>query len=176
MTEDGISDAGDRLSLRDVAAFVAGTAVAAVHVRGVTEGGPLGPGWPLVWAAFAGLAVTAAGPFVYAGRRWSGGPMTCAGVGERLWGILGLPWLAAAVFQNGPVARNAAADGRLAAVVCAGVGLTSLIALVVTMATWVLVSPERASETFRRPWTNRVGLVLAIAWPVQCGLGLMVIG
>ena len=29
--------------------------------------------------------------------------------------------------------------------------------------------------TSSAPWTNRVGLILAIAWPIQCGLGMVVL-
>ena len=42
--------------------------------------------------------------------------------------------------------------------------------------TWVTVSPEVAARTAAPTWTNRVGLVLAIAWPVQCGVGMAVLG
>jgi len=57
-----------------------------------------------------------------------------------------------------------------------GLGVASLTVLSVVWGTWVTVTPEQASETFSPPWTNRVGLVLSIAWPVQCGVGMVVIG
>jgi len=31
-----------------------------------------------------------------------------------------------------------------------------------------------AARTASAPWTNRVGLVLAVGWPIQCGVGLVV--
>jgi hypothetical protein len=50
-----------------------------------------------------------------------------------------------------------------------------LIALAVVWLTWVMVPPEQASRTASTPWTNRVGLILSIAWPIQCGLGMVVV-
>jgi len=41
--------------------------------------------------------------------------------------------------------------------------------------TWVIVPPEQAARVEASPWTNRVGLILAIAWPIQCGLGMVVL-
>jgi hypothetical protein len=45
----------------------------------------------------------------------------------------------------------------------------------VVWSTWVMVPPQEAARIEAAPWTNRVGLILAIAWPVQCGLGLVVL-
>ncbi len=49
------------------------------------------------------------------------------------------------------------------------------VALVVVWGKWVMVPPEQAARIEGAPWTNRVGLILAIAWPIQCGLGLVVL-
>ncbi len=38
-----------------------------------------------------------------------------------------------------------------------------------------MVPPEQATQVEAGAWTNRVGLVLAITWPIQCGLGLVVL-
>ncbi len=62
-----------------------------------------------------------------------------------------------------------------AATLVVGLGLTSLTALGAVWTTWVMVSPEQAARVEVGPWTNRIGLVLAIAWPIQCGLGLVVL-
>jgi hypothetical protein len=56
-----------------------------------------------------------------------------------------------------------------------GLAVVCLIALVVVWSTWVMVPPGRAAQVEAAPWTNRVGLILAIAWPIQCGLGLVVL-
>jgi hypothetical protein len=50
--------------------------------------------------------------------------------------------------------------------------MMSLVALAVVSGTWVTVSPEEVAHN----WTDRIGLVLAIAWPVQCEVGMVVIG
>ena len=34
-----------------------------------------------------------------------------------------------------------------------------------------MVPPEEAARTAATPWTNRVGLILSVAWPIQCGVG-----
>jgi hypothetical protein len=56
-----------------------------------------------------------------------------------------------------------------------GLGLACVIALGVVWSTWVMVPPEQAARVAGSPWPNRVGLILAIAWPIQCGLGLIVL-
>jgi hypothetical protein len=56
-----------------------------------------------------------------------------------------------------------------------GLIVVSMIAFVTVWAIWVNVSPERASENAGPPWTNRVGMVLSIAWPLQWAAGLLVL-
>jgi hypothetical protein len=56
-----------------------------------------------------------------------------------------------------------------------GLVIVCFIALSVVWSTWVMVSAERAAQIEGAPWTNRVGLILSVAWPVQCGLGLVVV-
>ena len=38
-----------------------------------------------------------------------------------------------------------------------------------------MVPPDQAVRVESAPWTNRVGLILSIAWPIQCGLGMVVL-
>lgn len=162
-------------SVLDGVALVAGAAVASVHLRGVMWHGPAGVGWVFVAGTFALVALTAAGPFVYVVRgrlrRWPGYPQ----VGDGLWALLGLPWLLTALVQSTP-----GGDAAQQAVVSTGLGLglaaASAVALAVVWVTWVHVTPRQASGTFAPPWTNRMGLFLAVAWPLQCGAGMVVIG
>jgi hypothetical protein len=56
-----------------------------------------------------------------------------------------------------------------------GLGVVCFIALIVVWTTWVIVPSEQAAKTDAAPWTNRVGLILSIAWPIQCGLGMIVL-
>jgi hypothetical protein len=164
---------GGGVTVLDGAALVAGAAVASVHVRDVVPTGPVGSGWAVVLLTFLWVALTAAGPFLFLVRsfvrRLPGYPK----VGDWLWAMLGLPWLLAAAVRNVP----AASGGELvSALLSIGLAGASVVAVGVVWATWVMVSPQKAAETFSAPWTNRVGLCLAVAWPIQCGVGLVVIG
>jgi hypothetical protein len=95
------------------------------------------------------------------------------GVGDRLWGLLGLPWLASIVLPTGALARR---DPDLGAVWLApSLGAVALVAMITVWETWVVVSAEQARANFAGSWTNRVGLVLAVAWPLQCALGMVAI-
>lgn len=170
-------DAGG-FTLLDGAALVAGAAVSAVHIRGVIRETLIGPGWVLLWGSFFWIALTAAGPFLYLVRRYLRPYPGHPGLGDRLWGLLGLPWLATTLLQNPP---NPGGPARppgdlLATALATGIGLACLIAVTVVWRSWVMVPPGKASQTFSGPWTNRVGLCLAIAWPVQCGVGMVVVG
>jgi hypothetical protein len=68
------------------------------------------------------------------------------------------------------------APNRILCMALIHVGMMSLVALAVVSGTWVTVSPEEVAPTMAHSWTNRIGLVLAIAWPVQCGVGMVAIG
>ena len=51
-----------------------------------------------------------------------------------------------------------------------------LIVLGVLWKTWVLTPPQaRARKPARSTWTDRVGLALAVSWPLQCGFLLVVL-
>jgi hypothetical protein len=168
--------AGGGFSVLDGAALVAGAAVASVHIRGVLRGEPAGPGGVLLLGTFAWVSLTAAGPFLYLVRRYARDQPGYPKVGDRLWGVLGLPWLLTAGFQAVPAAASPSSHVLLATGLSIGLAVVSLVCLSVVWMTWVVATPERASETFSAPWTNRVGLFLAIAWPVQCAAGMVVIG
>ncbi|HKM54923.1 MAG TPA: hypothetical protein VJY33_16055, partial [Isosphaeraceae bacterium] len=53
--------------------------------------------------------------------------------------------------------------------------IACLIAVVVVWTTWVIVPPDQAMEMEVTPWTSRVGLILSIAWPIQCGICMVVL-
>ena len=168
-------DLGEGLSVLDGVALIAGAAVASVHIRGLIEDALFGPGWIVVWLTFAWVCVTAAGPFVYVVRRFVRKPFDYPRVGDQLWGLLGLPWLLTAFFQNTRERGESIQHTLVATGLSVGLMLVSACAVSVIWTTWVMVTPDRASETFSGPWTNRLGLVLAIAWPLQCGAGMVVV-
>jgi hypothetical protein len=166
-------------SVLDGAALVAGAAVAAAHIRrAIDPEQHLGIGWLLLSGTFFWIAVTAAGPFIFLVRRYLRVFPKHPQVGDTLWALLGLPWLLTAIFQTPGVGAGGEATDREMLTISLGLGLVlvSAIALRVVWKTWVSVSPLEASQSFAAPWTNRVGLALAIAWPIQCGLGMVVVG
>jgi hypothetical protein len=165
---------GDGFRVLDGAALVMGAAVASVHIRNIIHDNLGAGGWVLVWCTFTWVALTATGPFLFLVRRFARRLPGYPQVGDGLWALLGCPWLMTAIV------RSTAADGAVekdeffAAGLGVALAIASLIALVVVWKTWVMVPPEQAAQTASMPWTNRVGLVLAVAWPVQCGIGLVV--
>jgi hypothetical protein len=166
--------AGGGFSVLDGVALVAGAAVASLHIKGVIEHEITGSAWLIVACTFAWVAITAAGPFVYLLRGYARKVPGYPKVGDRLWAMLGLPWLLTALLRTTPESHVLAL--LLTTGLSIGLAVVSLIAMAVIWTTWVVVTPEQASQTFAPPWTNRVGLLLAVAWPVQCGVGMVVIG
>lgn len=172
MTRRG--ERGSGSGVLDCVAIVAGAAVASIHVRGVIRDDPVAPGWALIGGTFAWIALTAAGPFLFLVRRFLGRLPAYPRVGDLLWAIMGLPWLMTACIRSatpgaGPHRETAFATGL-------GLAVASSIALTVILRRWVLVPPEEAARVESGPWTNRVGLLIAVAWPIQCGMGLVVLG
>src|SRR4051794_40855960 len=92
--EERIEAIGGGFTVLDGAALVVGAAVASVHIRSaVPADGLNGLGWAMLWMPLAGVALTAAGPFVFLVRRYGRRPIGYPAVGDRLWCLLGLPWL-----------------------------------------------------------------------------------
>jgi hypothetical protein len=164
-------------SVVDGVALVMGAAVAAVHVRELVELRLRGPGWAILWIAFFGVAVTAAGPFVLLARRWLRGIRAPFRLGEGLWLVQGIPWIAAAALR-GERPLTPAGEGMTTTadlVLWIGVLMASGTAMGLLWSRWIVtraVEPPEASL----PWTQRVGLVLAVAWPLQVGFALVVTG
>jgi hypothetical protein len=92
-----------------------------------------------------------------------------------LWAVLGLPWILTALIRSATPLESPRRSPLLAFVLSVGLAVAGLIALAVVWKRWVIVSPEEAAQTASAPWTNRVGLILSVAWPIQCGVGLVVI-
>ncbi|WP_165249867.1 hypothetical protein [Paludisphaera soli] len=164
----------ERLTVLDVVALVMGSAVASIHIRPIGREGFSAPGLILASLAFAWLAATASGPFLYLARRFTG-PTERSGIGERLWGLLGVPWLLSAAIRSAGSSRTGGAGDLDSAVLAIGLAAASTIAMLTVWMKWVTANPEAAREVASGPWPNRVGLALAIAWPLQAGLALMVL-
>jgi hypothetical protein len=168
-------DSGGGFSVLDGVAMVMGSAIGSIHTLRVMRGDLTGAGWAMLWLTFTLVSITASGPFLYLGRRFARRLVDYPKVGDRLWAILGLPWLLTAFLQSATAGSEPRQDPLFSMVLGVGLGLVCLIALGIVWSTWVMVSPEQAARVEGSPWTNRVGLILAIAWPVQCGLGLVVL-
>jgi hypothetical protein len=168
--------AGSGISVLDGVALVAGAAVASVHLMGLLRQTEPGEVWVLFWGAFAWVTLTATGPFLYVLRKYfralDGYPKT----GDRLWAMLGLPWVLTSALATSPGSAGlSVGNSAYAAVLSVALALVSVIAVAVVWGAWVMVTPGEANERFGAPWTNRVGLILSVAWPVQCGVGMIVV-
>ncbi len=149
--------------------MIVAAAVASVHLRTPVEIA-VGAGWALVWFTFSGIAVTTTGTFVYLARRYLG--RRAPGyprLGDRLWAVLGVPWVIMSPLSRGP--------GRIdlySFPLMLGVGGACLAVLAALWRAWV-IGPASARGDSPRPWTDRVGLAVAFAWPLQVGFLLIVL-
>lgn len=168
-------------NLLDASAFVAGAATAAIHFRGVAE--QVGPreGWVLLGLTYTWASVTTSGPFIMLARRYGRRVAGYPRAGDWCRTLLGLPWVVAVLMLPDPSLgliplkplfspRNPLDLG----VIAVGVAFASIGAMALTWTTWAKAPPRPQGEAMT--WTERVGLILAVAWPIQCGLGLEVIG
>jgi len=162
-------------SVLDGAALVVGAAIASVHVVGIPRGDLAGTGWIMIGLTFCWIAMTAAGPFLYLGRRFVRRLPKYPKIGDQLWALLGLPWLGAALLQSATPGAEPRHNPLFSATLTVGLGVVCFIALIVVWRTWVIVPSGKAAKIEAAPWTNRVGLILSIAWPIQCGLGMVVL-
>lgn len=157
----------------DGIALVTGAALASAHVRGPFLDQARGPGWIFVVLVFGGLALTASGPFVLLTHYFFLGARGRPRLGERLWALLGVPWVVGAVLRTTVPRRGLDTIDLMMTV---GVGAACLVALGVVWKTWVAVKPDPDAPARAEPWTEYVGLGLAVAWPLQCGLDLILLG
>jgi hypothetical protein len=166
---------GSDINVLDGLALVMGSAIGSVHILRIIRSGLSGAGWLMVWLTFAWVAITASGPFMYLARRYLRHLEGYPRIGDLLWALMGVPWLMTAVIQSALPATEPGQNPLFAGTLSVGLALACIIALGVVWRTWVMVSPEQASRLEAAPWTSRVGLILAIAWPIQCGLGMVVL-
>jgi len=168
-------DTGDGLSVLDGGALVMGSAIASVHILRAMRNDLSGAGWLMMGITFTWVAITAAGPFIYLGRRFVRRLSNYPKIGDRLWALLGIPWLASAVLQSAAPASESQPNPLFTLTLSIGLAIACMIALGVVWSTWVMVSPAQAARIEAAPWTNRVGLILAIAWQIQCGMAMVVL-
>jgi len=93
-------DTGDGLSVLDGGALVMGSAIASIHVLRIMREELSAGGWIMICLVFGGVTLTAAGPFVFLARRFARREPAYPKIGDRLWALLGIPWLASAVLKS----------------------------------------------------------------------------
>lgn len=169
-------EAAEGLSVLDITSLVSGAAVASVHVSGPMRDGLAGAGGVFLWLVFLWIGVTAAGPFLYLVRRHARKLAGYPRLGDRLWTILGAPWVVTAMVRAVLPRTRLPSETWYSISLSAGVACACLTSLLLVLHQWVLVNPEDAAKTSGGPWTNRVGLALAVAWPIQAGAALVALG
>ncbi len=169
-------DTGEGFSVLDGGALVMGSAIASVHILRVMRADLSGARWIMVAVAFTWIAITAAGSFLFLARRFIRKLANYPKIGDWLWAMLGLPWLATAILQSATPGSEPRSSPLFSMTLSVGLAIVCMIALGVVWGNWVLVPPGQAARMEEAPWTNRVGLILSIAWPIQCGLAMIVLG
>jgi hypothetical protein len=167
-------DNGEGFNVLDGGALVMGSAIASTHILGVRRWEISGATWVMVALTFAWVALTAAGPFIFLARRYARRIPNYPQIGDRLWALLGIPWVVTALVQSAAPTSEPRHNPWVMITLTTGLAIVCLIALAVVWSTWVMVPPQQAARIETAPWTNRVGLILSIAWPLQCGLGMVV--
>ncbi len=122
-------DTGGGFSVLDGAALVMGSAIASIHTLRVMRSDLTGAGWIMIWLTFAWVGVTAAGPFLFLARRFGRRLPDYPKIGDRLWALLGLPWLVTAVLQSGAPGSEPRQNSLFTMTLSVGLALTCLIAL-----------------------------------------------
>ena len=168
-------DSGRDITVLDCLALVMGSAIASVHILRIMRSGLTAAGWVMVCLTFAWVALTSAGPFIFLARRYSRRLSGYPKVGDWLWAVMGLPWLVTAILQSALPGEDPRQSPLFSLTLSVSLAVACAICTAVVWGTWVMVPPERASVIEGQPWTNRVGLILSIAWPIQCGLGMVVL-
>ncbi len=170
------SETGYGFTLLDGIALVIGAAVASVHLRDAIPRGVTPLGWGLVWPTFAGVGLSAAGPFVFLERRFGKRPDGYPQMGDWLWAILGTPWVLTAFLRPAPAVSGMPGSLDLYHVcLWSGIAVASLVAIVDVWNAWIKIQPgAKRPDVVRRRWSERVGLALAVTWPLQSGFGLVV--
>ncbi|HKI17201.1 MAG TPA: hypothetical protein VKA15_04950 [Isosphaeraceae bacterium] len=162
-------------SVLDLGALVMGSAIALTHVLRIMREDLSSGGWIMICLVFVGVTLTAAGPFVFLARRFVRREPGYPRIGDWLWALLGIPWLACAVLKSATPGSESRYEPLFATTLSVSLAIVCMTALAVVWSTWVMVPPEQAARLETGPWTNRVGLIVAIAWPLQCGLGMIVL-
>ncbi len=173
------TESGGGFTVLDGLALVTGAAVASVHLRSAVPrvAGPIG--WFWAWFLFSWLAVVSAGPYLFLVRRFFTRPDGYPRLGDRLWALAGLPWLVAALIRTFETPNRSGlprSDLAYVTSLTLGLAVVALITVPTLAARFLGNSSPRTRSEVPTPWTHRLGICLAVSWPIQCGVGLIVTG
>ncbi|MGC8641008.1 MAG: hypothetical protein ACP5XB_14175 [Isosphaeraceae bacterium] len=169
------TDSGSDITVLDGLALVMGSSIASVHILRIMRSGLSAAGWVMVCVTFTWVALTSSGPFIFLARRFSRRLAGYPKVGDWLWAVMGIPWLLTAIIQSAMPGEDPRQNPLFSMTLSVSLVVACTICLAVVWGTWVMVPPEQAALVEAAPWTNRVGLILSVAWPIQCGLGMVVL-
>jgi hypothetical protein len=171
----GPADRNATFTLLDGVALVVAAAVASVHMKTPVQSAS-GTAWVLVWVAFAGVGLTAAGPILYLARRYGRGLESYPRLGDRLWAVLGSPWIVTSPLRTSGAGADLRVFRTYGIVLTTTVVAACVIVLAVLWKKWVLTPPTaRLPSKGSSSWTERLGMAISVAWPLQCGFLMVVL-
>lgn len=161
----------------DLLALVIACAVGAMHTRTVIPENQVGDYWIMSSIMILGISLTACGPLLCLCDRLLGQTPRPDGrgsrIGEWIWIVLGLPWLISAAVRVAVPSTTSELSEFASMALFVGLGIACLTTQILIWVAWENRYSEKPwEETW---WRGRFGLVLAVAWPVQWALGLMVL-
>ena len=148
-----------------------GAAIASVHVLGIRRVRPLRSGWIMMSHRILLDRHNRCRPISLPGTQIH---QTIAAISQDRRSFVGAAGAPMACVRNSSVGYSWHRTKTQSSVLDnfdLGARIVCLIALIVVWGTWVMVPPEEVAQVEAAPWTNRLGLILSIAWPIQCGAG-----
>lgn len=165
------------LSVLDGIALIGGTAIGSVHVKPLLIPALSVNSGAMLTILLIFISITSAGPFIYLVHRYyrpvAGFPRT----GDRLWLILGLPWVVTGLVRAVvPTPSEPRLDDWYVPLLWTSLAISCVTVASIVWSTWIVVPGDQAIESFGRTWTNRLGLFLGVTWPIQLAAGMVVVG
>ena len=164
-------DAGAGFSVLDGGALVMGSAIASVHILCATRGDLSGAGWFMMGLTFTWVAITAAGPFIFLARRFARRLSNYPKMGDWLWALLGIPWLASAVLQSAAPGSEPRPNPLFAMTLSIGLAIVCMIAVIRRLEHLGYGPPRsgRAGRGGSLDQSRRPDLSNRLASPMWCG-------
>lgn len=96
-------------------------------------------------------------------------------LGDYLWALLGLPWWLSGLPLAflGDVRIAPAAEELYALGLLVSLGLANVLVAGLVWSCWIARPEVPEDEERVAPLSHRLGLLLAVCWPIQLGFGLL---